>query len=295
MTELHQLASAGWICLTLLCMVVTMIPALESMSEHGKLLSGSDGTTMWWQRLSVPKRLFTHFYVAGFVFVTIVLAWHSPQARACLLPTQHGPASGNTVTCRLRIDVLVVALLFQAHLARRVGECLYVHRWGRARMHAAAYAVGIAHYALAAFTLAVELPGGANSKQIPSHRDTPVGTRIAHLAGILLFLAANAGQNAAHRHLASLKADTSAGTDTTSYSIPTAGLFNNVSCPHYLWEIAIYASFVMITGGQVLSMALMLVWVITNLSINAAHMHAWYRSHFKDYPVRRRRLVPFLW
>ncbi|KAG5182254.1 3-oxo-5-alpha-steroid 4-dehydrogenase-domain-containing protein [Tribonema minus] len=295
MTELHQLASAGWICLTFLCMVVTMIPALESMSEHGKLLSGSGGTAIWWQRLSVPKRLFAHFYVAGFVFVTMVVAWHSPQARACLLPTQHSPASMNTGTCRLKSDVLVVALLFQAHLARRVCECLYVHRWGRARMHAAAYAVGIAHYALAAFTLAVELPAGADSKQVTSHKDTPVGIIIAQLAGVLLFLAANAGQNAAHRHLASLKPDTRAGTDTASYRIPTAGLFSEVSCPHYFWEIALYASFVMITGGQVCSVVLMLVWVITNLSINAAHMHAWYWSHLKDYPVRRRRLVPFLW
>jgi hypothetical protein len=41
------------------------------------------------------------------------------------------------------------------------------------------------------------------------------------------------------------------------------GLFELVSCPHYLAEVVIYCGLVLATGGQLLPL-LMLVWVVSH-------------------------------
>lgn len=41
---------------------------------------------------------------------------------------------------------------------------------------------------------------------------------------------------------------------------------------------------------------ILFVWVGTNLSLSASRSHDWYRTNFRgEYPLRRKRLIPFVW
>lgn len=74
--------------------------------------------------------------------------------------------------------------------------------------------------------------------------------------GAALFLAGNVLQFASHWGLAQLSKQ------KPGYSIPSGGLFEWVSCPHYLAEIIIYLGLVLASQGQLMPV-LMLVWVVS--------------------------------
>eukprot|EP00798_Chlamydomonas_sp_ICE-L_P012253 gene12253-15398_t len=55
---------------------------------------------------------------------------------------------------------------------------------------------------------------------------------------------------------------------TTFYQIPRGGMFELVSCPHYLGEVVIYAGLMLIMRGQ-LNSVLMLCWVVSGCKESA--------------------------
>jgi hypothetical protein len=90
-----------------------------------------------------------------------------------------------------------------------------------------------------------------------------------------------------------------------------------VSCPHYLAEVIIYASFASLAilgslgrgasegddppaaaerQGRVLRSCALLVWVADNLVVSALRSHRWYLDRFPtEYPrLNRRAIVPLL-
>jgi 3-oxo-5-alpha-steroid 4-dehydrogenase 3 len=81
-----------------------------------------------------------------------------------------------------------------------------------------------------------------------------------------------------------------------SYSIPKGLLFQYVCCPHYLQEVCIYFSFVLLQPTSI-SMICLLLWVISNLSVSANNQFKWYKHHYnaKEYPKDWKKLIPFIW
>jgi 3-oxo-5-alpha-steroid 4-dehydrogenase 1 len=78
----------------------------------------------------------------------------------------------------------------------------------------------------------------------------------------------------------------------SGYKIPVGGLFAWVSCPNYLGEIIEWTGWAIATWSVAgFSFAL---WTVANLAPRALSHHAWYRSTFKNYPSKRRALIPFL-
>lgn len=79
---------------------------------------------------------------------------------------------------------------------------------------------------------------------------------------------------------------------TKERKIPRGGLFELVSCPNYFCETMVWLSFTVLTlnpaaavflaasGGQMVSWAL--------------KKHRNYRKEFKDYPRKRKAMIPFL-
>jgi protein-S-isoprenylcysteine O-methyltransferase Ste14 len=79
----------------------------------------------------------------------------------------------------------------------------------------------------------------------------------------------------------------------TGYRIPTGGAYRWVSCPNYLGEILEWTGWAILTWS--LAGLAFAVYTVANLAPRARTHHAWYRSHFADYPRERRALVPFVW
>lgn len=76
--------------------------------------------------------------------------------------------------------------------------------------------------------------------------------------------------------------------------IPRGGMFEYVSCPHYLAEIIIYLGLYIMSHLDT-SMLLLLTWTAVNQTFAAILSHKWYHEQFKNaYPKHRRALVPYL-
>lgn len=149
---------------------------------------------------------------------------------------------------------------------RRLMECYSLERPNPdARIQVTHYVVGIMFY----------LCQGVALWEVPQTAQSP-----ALYAAIALFTFCSISQCRAHVHLCSLK----------KYTLPR---FEVVSCPHYLAEIGIYASFVLlIPQSAVLWLSLM--WVIINLSASARQTHVYYRAKFRDSQQPQYAIIPFV-
>jgi len=79
------------------------------------------------------------------------------------------------------------------------------------------------------------------------------------------------------------------------HAIPRGGLFEYVSCPHYLMEIVIYLAFLLIGGYRHVTLFSVVIFVVTNQLVAGYLTHRWYRAHFGTlYPVHRKAVIPFL-
>lgn len=72
-----------------------------------------------------------------------------------------------------------------------------------------------------------------------------------------------------------------------------------MSCPHYLAELLVYASFALLGGfkGRGLGQGYLVAFsfVLANQALVAGRADAWYRQKFEDYPRERKRLIPGVW
>ncbi len=77
------------------------------------------------------------------------------------------------------------------------------------------------------------------------------------------------------------------------YQVPRGGLFEYVSCPHYLGEIVEWMGWALLTwswAGLVFAF-----WTAANLVPRAQALHRWNRAQLPGYPPTRKALIPFVW
>ena len=276
-----------------------------------------------------------------------------------------------------RTSAVAILAAYQLHLARRVWECSFVHRFsGSARMPLHLFLAGVAHYVAVPLTL---LPPKCVAPSLLLLRRSDHARLFADggvdwigPCGVGLLLAivawANLQQHRMHVYLAALRpvstveegsAAASAATIATidsgdladrvgamrrrkskrsapvvsefgtsplplsvlphvgrsspgsappasTYALPSSGPFDYVMCPHYTYEVIIYACLaaaVVLEGAMenhsdhvalggitdslastvarwaaLLSPVLMVVWVASNLYVTAAHTKCWYET-----------------
>ncbi len=76
------------------------------------------------------------------------------------------------------------------------------------------------------------------------------------------------------------------------YKVPRGGLYERVSCPNYLGEIAEWTGWAIAAWSP--AGLLFALYTAANLVPRALANHAWYRRTFPDYPRGRKALVPFV-
>lgn len=137
------------------------------------------------------------------------------------------------------------------------------------------------------FPLSNLFPSDAVLKARSSNADI-TALPLQTIVGVPLFLA-GAMQNWCHRHLAGLK----------KYSLPEAGLFRHLVCPHYTCECLIYLALAVAAAprGQPCNRTLLcaLLFVVGNLGATANGTSRWYAERFGAERVRHKwKMIPFV-
>ena len=273
---------------------------LRRVVARGKVEDATTNDLAWFSNLTVPHRWFTHFYVVGCAV----------NARALADALGDGGARARARSLDVAAAI-VVLVLFQAHLIRRLCESALVakHR-PEATMHAGAYALGLTYYSAATRSLAGAALG-VGSTASAAIAVAPSRVYIVYgfaLIGVALFAVGNYRQNECHRILARARR---AGSDARAYVIPRGGWFERFSCAHFTAEVVIYFGLILIvvpsdialgkwsaaalaagSGGALAPVALCAA-VVANLTVAARDHHAWYLKRFHDaYPKNRTAIFP---
>ena len=140
---------------------------------------------------------------------------------------------------------LVLALtLLAIQVFRRLYECAVINQPSSSTMNITHYIVGYAHYFCTATGFLCEAPGFVTGSSTVSLSEISAwSVSWSAWPATLILVVAWYQQLEAHKEFARLKMKNSAG-----HSIPSGGLFEYVSCPHYLCEVIIYTCLLAILG-----------------------------------------------
>jgi len=177
-----------------------------------------------------------------------------------------------------RAQILSAALA--VHFLKRVLEVLFVHRYSGNMPLDTAVTIGTS-YLLSTVTM---IYAQHLSRGLP---DPPVDMLYP---GVVVFAVGIAGNFYHHYLLSRLRADGGGG--EKGYKIPRGGLFELVTCPHYLFEITGFFGFAMI--GQTVYVLAVATGTAAYLAGRSCATRRWYESKFEEFPARIKALVPFL-
>uniref|UniRef100_A0A060TFF6 Polyprenal reductase n=1 Tax=Blastobotrys adeninivorans TaxID=409370 RepID=A0A060TFF6_BLAAD len=222
------------------------IPQLEPFLYYGKVQDSKkvevkslteDPIRYLTQVLTVPKSHFKHFYILSSALCTVIIALAVPDL--------------SIISPR----ALLVLVLVSVHNYRRLFESFLVERLSKnSRIQLPHYIAGVVFYLSQCVFLSQFLSDDDNSQ---------LSAQETYLI-LVLYLVSTAVQFHAHHHLASLK----------KYSLPQAGLFKLVACPHYLAEIGIYTAIAL--ASKTPPSVVTLFWVIVNLGASANQTQLYY-------------------
>ncbi|KAI8847959.1 3-oxo-5-alpha-steroid 4-dehydrogenase-domain-containing protein [Chytridium lagenaria] len=155
-----------------------------------------------------------------------------------------------------------------------------------AKMHLLHYAVGFAFYIITPIAVSCDklhdLASVLTSKSYGDHSDD---FEYRHVLAVVLFAYGSLEQNRAHLTLARLRNKPLVKRDSASpYKLPKGGWFDILACPHYFFELVIYAAMLIANWGVqhriYNNSSCILVWIIVELGVIADVNHAWYRKTF---------------
>lgn len=176
---------------------------------------------------------------------------------------------------------MLCLLLLQVHLVRRLYETrINMSAAKEGRMHLAAYLFSFVYYSALVSSFYIHSLDPTPKAELSM---LPWG-----IMGIVTFIAGSREQFLHHKLLAVIRHQ------SDTYTIPTGRWFHYVSAPHYLAEMMIYLSFVMISRFSAVLPLVIFSWVVINLSFSAFHQHHWYLEKFENYPRQRYAVIPLV-
>lgn len=246
----YFLSITAWSVALILLIIRFFIPWLNQLTTYGKLSSFKTPSKHdVLAKFFVPHEwVFTSCYIVGTAITLPIIAFVA-----------------KTVSISSHTAVLWILLLYQIHLARRLYECFFIHKFSHRMTHPLNFLMAIAYYIFAPISLAtdVELTFGRESLN-----------SLYLLMGLGIFAYGNYMQHACHKILASLRKAPS----DNEYKIPNESWFKTLTTPHYFAEILIYVSFIVITSGKCITLWLILAFAFVNLADSATKTHLWYKS-----------------
>ncbi|KAK2166498.1 hypothetical protein LSH36_38g01036 [Paralvinella palmiformis] len=249
------------------------------------------------QWFEMPKRWFIHFYIVGsltngyftYLYVCSYIFHHKPPTWLTFVLHFLAGVPSNASTGPGSALLLLLLMFIQTF--RRLFECMFVSVYSRSTINIIHYIMGISLYTLFPLCVLCEAP---NLQTVTSNNIKDDLFIIRHIAGGVMFLVASWQQNQIHRQFAALRKDDHGRIKTLHHKIPEGGWFQYISCPHYLMELVIYASFIVVAGPHHITLWTVFMFVVSNQLLSASLTHSWYKSTYKDYPSRRKAIIPYL-
>lgn len=252
-----DVCSSFWLISIVFYLTVNMIDSTKHLVSYGKKLVRSNQQEQTSTSGMVTNGfLFTSSYCLG-VLTLVLLAFFR------LLPNNQYALYWNVV--------------FLVHLWRRIYECVCIHRFSVKLVEFYKVPLAWLFYIMVILSMNLAL----------KDENEPLHYLFVPLS-LFVFLVGSISQHKCHLILASTRTNGS-----SDYVIPQGYLFELVSCPHYLSEIAIYLSFVLLYPRTWIPMSIF-AFVCTNLVATALESHTWYKDTFPKYPGERTAILPYL-
>ncbi|XP_040941097.1 polyprenol reductase 2 isoform X3 [Gossypium hirsutum] len=232
------------------------------LAKRGKTMHPSSS------KFTVPQRFFSHFYMVGTLWTTLLLL--TTWLYACTA----GSTSSTIFALHKSHRVwraLFLLWLMEAQVLRRLYESLYVfHYRPLARMHIFGYFIGMSYYIVASlslcctcapevfeFTLDLVSEGRKQWQplEVIGGNRSPLWLGWKQWVGSAIFL---------------------------------------WGWIHQLRILVIYVGLLIASGGADITIWLLLAFVVTNLGFAAAETQKWYIGKFEDYPKHRYAMIPFI-
>lgn len=266
---------------------------------------------LFWQLFLIPKKCFTHFYVTALFLaflpsLIVVLVYYIPKTRSNSILVEHIEVLRNLLEIyRVQFQVhsslsSITALVFTLILmiiqaSRRLYECLCISVYSsQSKINVLHYFFGHLFYIIAALsTVAPILLSQTHSKYSLSSLLDDLITKQRAL-GFILFIYCSHHQQKCNKLLANLRKDKAGQVITEQHYVPAGGLFDFVSCPHFLIEVILYFLIIFVQDFQFLYWNLIFLLVVTTQTINAVIEHNWYKRKYKDFPKERKAIYPKL-
>lgn len=275
---------------------------------YGKSLDVTKKKGLFWQLFLLPKRYFTHFYLVSMsIFLPsllLALFYYVPSDASTRL---NAIASSLKELSKYKINIevaqdlnQVVALVFTLILmiiqcSRRFYECLFISVYSdNSKINIMHYMFGHLFYIFAALSTFCPIILSQTSSQFTMTDliDNLLNKERALL--FVLFIYVSHHQHKCHVILANLRKDKTGQVITEQHYVPTGGLFEYVSCPHFLLETILYFIIVVMQKFKITYWNLIFLLVLSTQTINALTEHKWYKTKYKEYPKERCAMFPKL-
>ncbi|CAN6196927.1 unnamed protein product [Urochloa humidicola] len=176
----------------------------------------------------------------------------------------------------------ILSAVLAVHFLKRVLEVLFMHRYSGSMPVDTAVTIGTSYLLSTATMIYTQ----HLSHDLP---DPPVDLLYP---GVAVFAVGIAGNFYHHYLLSRLRSASGGGGDDKGYKIPRGGLFEFVTCPHYLFEIMGFFGFAMI--AQTVYALAVATGTAAYLAGRSCATRRWYQSKFEEFPETIKALVPFL-
>ncbi|KAI1287062.1 Polyprenol reductase [Halotydeus destructor] len=244
----------------------------------------------------VQKRRFVDFYAFAIILnVALITLVHlnCSTGKCERLHYWFNLLFGNDATSSVsQTTAMLVFSMALLHYVRRWYETVFISIFSDGRMNILHYLSGFAFYGSSAFLFTDML--------LPKRETLFHHSKTEHshlLIGFLVYAIGSLIQFVTSVQLSRMRRKVRAdGTEEIimRHTIPTGGLFEYISSPHYLAEMIIYTG-LFIGCNLHKSMLPLTMFVVVNQTMAALMCHQWYQRTFgQSYPRERKAIIPFI-
>ncbi|KAL3808728.1 hypothetical protein ACHAXA_010894 [Cyclostephanos tholiformis] len=174
----------------------------------------------------------------------------------------------------------LAAFLSAVHFCKRCLEVTFLHKYSGCTSRGTPAFISV-YYTFV--TLLIAHASGGMDRDV---------SNTAKTFGVAIFAIGIAGNFYHHYLLARLRSGNNGSTESKKYVAPRGGLFAYVATPHYLFELIGWLGIAIVSNH--LNSYLIFATMCSYLAGRSVAQNEFNRANFKDWPIGRKNLIPFV-